>query len=251
MNYYNDNDPKTAAWLRELIAAKEVPDGYVDERPIQSVQASELRDYAQCHFFAGIGGWSLALQLAGWPDDVPVWTGSCPCQPLSCAGQRKGEMDERHLWPDFYRLIAECRPATLFGEQVASNDGLEWLDGISLDLEELDYAFAAADLPAACVGAPHGRQRFWWVASNTYGDERYGRHRAMQMRRRNGASSLAGTVLAARTEWTAESKPVALAYGVSERLANVRGYGNAIVPQVAAKIIEAYLATESAATPQE
>jgi len=163
-NYYNENDPRAAEWLRELIKEGLIPNGYVDERSIQDVRREDLQGYRQCHFFAGIGGWPYAIQLAAWPRDVPVWTGSCPCQPLSCAGQRKGEVDERHLWPDFYRLIAECRPATIFGEQVASSDGLEWLDGISLDLEDLDYAFAAADLPAAGVGAPQERQRLFWVA---------------------------------------------------------------------------------------
>jgi DNA (cytosine-5)-methyltransferase 1 len=163
MNYYNEFDPKAAAWLRELIKADLIPEGDVDERDIRQVSGHELERYQQCHFFAGIGGWPYALQLAGWPDDVRVWTGSCPCQPLSSAGQRKGEMDERHLWPEFYRLIAQCRPTTLFGEQVASNDGLEWLDGISLDLEDLDYAIAAADLPACSEGAPHQRQRIFWL----------------------------------------------------------------------------------------
>ena len=104
--------------------------------------------------------WPYALRLAGWPDDRNVWTGSCPCQPLSSAGQRKGHADERHLWPAFYSLIAECRPAIVFGEQVASKDGREWLAGVRADLEALGYACGAADLCAAGAGAPHIRQRF-------------------------------------------------------------------------------------------
>lgn len=165
MNYYNEIQPHAAAWLRELIAAKEIPEGRVDERSIVNIQASELAEYTQCHFFAGIGGWSAALRLAQWPEDEPVWTGSCPCQPLSCAGQRKGHADERHLWPAFYRLIAECQPPTVFGEQVAGPDGREWLAGIRADLEGTGYAVGAADLCAACVGAPHPRQRLYWVAN--------------------------------------------------------------------------------------
>ena len=69
MNYYNEHDPKAAAWLRALIAAGLIPPGTVDERSILDVKPEDLYDYTQCHFFAGIGGWSLALQLAGWPED--------------------------------------------------------------------------------------------------------------------------------------------------------------------------------------
>lgn len=121
--YYNEIDPFAAAWLRNLIAADLIAPGVVDQRDIRNIKSDELEGYTQCHFFAGIGGWSLALRMAGWPDDRPVWTGSCPCQPLSSAGQRKGHADERHLWPAFFDLIAERRPATVFGEQVASKDG--------------------------------------------------------------------------------------------------------------------------------
>ena len=163
-NYYNEIDPFAAAWLRNLIKEKLIPDGDVDERSIADVQPVDLKDYTQCHFFAGIGGWSRALQLAGWPDDEPVWTGSCPCQPFSVAGKGKGTADERHLWPAFFRLIAECRPPVVFGEQVASRAGREWLAGVFADLEGVGYAGAGADLCAAGVGAPHIRQRLYWVA---------------------------------------------------------------------------------------
>ncbi len=162
--YYNEHEPYAAQWLRNLIAAGHIAPGDVDVRDIQDVTPDDLAGYAQCHFFAGIGGWNYALRLAGWPDDRPVWTGSCPCQPLSSAGQRHGHADRRHLWPAFQSLIAECRPTTVFGEQVASRDGREWLAGVRADLEHLGYACGCADLPAASVGAPHIRQRLWWVA---------------------------------------------------------------------------------------
>lgn len=84
--YYNEIDPFAAAWLRRLIARGLIAPGDVDTRSITDVRADDLVSYVQCHFFAGIGGWSLALRLAGWPDDRPVWTGSCPCQPFSGAG---------------------------------------------------------------------------------------------------------------------------------------------------------------------
>ena len=162
--YYNEIDPYAAQWLRNLIAAGHIAAGDVDERSIVDVRPDDLRGYAQCHFFAGIGGWSYALRLAGWPDDRHVWTGSCPCQPFSLAGRRRGFADERHLWPEFHRLIAECRPPVALGEQVASADGRLWLAGVRADLEALGYGVGAADLCAAGVGAPHIRQRLWWVA---------------------------------------------------------------------------------------
>ncbi len=165
--YYNEFDAFAAQWLRSLIDGGLIPHGDVDERSIVDVRPADLAGYDQCHFFAGIGGWPLALRLAGWPDDRPVWTGSCPCQPLSGAGLRKGHADERHLWPAFHRLIAERAPATVFGEQVASADGREWLAAVRADLEALGHAVGAADLCAAGVGAPHIRQRLFWVANAT------------------------------------------------------------------------------------
>ena len=164
MTYYNENNIYAAQWLRNLIAGGAISKGDVDERSIDDVRPSDLQGYTRCHFFAGIGGWDLALQWAGWPHERPVWTGSCPCQPLSSAGKRKGATDERHLWPAFQQLIAQRRPATIFGEQVASNLGREWMSAVRYDLESLGYACGAADLPAASVGAPHIRQRLWWVA---------------------------------------------------------------------------------------
>jgi DNA (cytosine-5)-methyltransferase 1 len=163
--YYNEIDPFAAAWLRNLIAAGLIAPGDVDERSIVDVRADDLKGYTQCHFFAGIGGWSYALRLAGWPDDKPVWTGSCPCQSVSGSGKRKGHADERHLWPAFYGLIEKCAPAIIFGEQVTSGDGPEWLAGVRADLEAAGYACGAADLCAAGVAAPHPRQRIYWVAN--------------------------------------------------------------------------------------
>jgi DNA (cytosine-5)-methyltransferase 1 len=162
--YYNEFDPFAAAWLRELIKAGHIAPGDVDDRSIKDVKADDLRGYTQCHFFAGIGVWSHALRSAGWSDERPVWTGSCPCQPFSAAGKGGGFDDERHLWPDFFRLIAECRPDVVLGEQVASKDGLGWLDLVYADLEGADYAVGAVDTCAAGFGAPHIRQRLYWSA---------------------------------------------------------------------------------------
>lgn len=162
--YYNEHDFKAAAWLRELIKAGHIAPGDVDERSIEDVLPIELAGYTQCHFFAGIGVWSHALRRAGWDDDRPVWTGSCPCQPFSAAGKRAGLTDERHLWPAFDYLIGQCRPDVVFGEQVASSDGLAWLDIVQSDMEAKGYAIGTLDLCAAGFGAPHIRQRLFFVA---------------------------------------------------------------------------------------
>lgn len=162
--YYNEIDPFAAAWLEELVRAGHIAPGEVDTRSIEDVEPSDLAGFAQCHFFAGIGVWSYALRRAGWPDDRPVWTGSCPCQPFSAAGKRGGFADERHLWPAFFRLISQRRPVAVFGEQVASRDGLAWLDLVSSDLEGAGYACGAVDTCATGFGAPHIRQRLYWVA---------------------------------------------------------------------------------------
>ena len=164
--YYNENDPYAAQWLRNLIAAGQIAPGDVDERSIQDVSADDLRGYTQAHFFAGIGGWSVALRLAGWPDDRPVWTGSCPCQPSPPPAKGKAADDERHLWPRWFSLIRECRPAIVFGEQVEAAIGWGWLDVVFADLEAEGYACGAAVLPACGVGAPHIRQRLWFVAQS-------------------------------------------------------------------------------------
>ena len=162
--YYNEIDPYAAAWLKNLIKNGHIADGVVDERSISDVKPEELFQFTQCHFFAGIGVWSHALRSAGWEDSRPVWTGSCPCQPFSGAGTRKGMADERHLWPHWFHLIEECRPPTVFGEQVASKDGLGWIDLVQADMEGSDYAIGAFDLCSAGFGAPHIRQRLWFVA---------------------------------------------------------------------------------------
>ena len=326
--YYNEIDPYAAEWLRNLIMVDLIAPGDVDTRSIEDVTPEDLSGYTQCHFFAGIGGWSLALRLAGWPDDRPVWTGSCPCQPFSAAGQRAGVADERHLWPAWQWLIEQCRPRVIFGEQVEAAIKHDWLDLVQTDLEGLGYATGSICLPAAGVGAPHGRSRLWFVADarcsrSEYlryhlgepqgadqgeGDQRQrvrtdARHGELghaddagsQGRRVSGAvgerndsgQRAAGPAgadvgmadsergvgdgradLAERgpeerdadrrvgsTYWSAcdqlpcrdgKARPVEpgtfpLAHGVSARVGRLRAYGNAIVPQVAAEVIRAYM----------
>jgi DNA (cytosine-5)-methyltransferase 1 len=191
--YYNEIDPYAAQWLRNLIDAGHIAPGVVDTRDIRDVTPGDLHGFTQCHFFAGIGVWSHALRRAGWPDDRPVWTGSCPCQPFSVAGMGGGFDDERHLWPFFHYLIEKRSPPVVFGEQVASKDGLAWLDLVHADMEGAGYAFEAVDFCAAGVGAPHIRQRLWFVGVAD-ADQRTGGQGRADFRGRTGRSdALAGS----------------------------------------------------------
>ena len=165
---YNEIDAHAAAWLRNLIALGELPDGVVDERSIVDLRGDDLAGCDDVHFFAGIGVWARAVaeaeEATGHRLARPLFTGSCPCQPLSVAGQRQGHVDQRHLWPAFHRLIDFCRPATILGEQVASKDGREWMAAVRHDLEASGYAIGTAVLPAGGFGAPHLRYRLFFVA---------------------------------------------------------------------------------------
>lgn len=292
MNYYNEYDIHAAAWLVGLIEDGLIPEGDVDTRSIHDVTPDDLRDYNQCHFFAGIGGWAEALRLARWPDNRQVWTGSCPCQPFSCIGEKAGVNDDRHLWPVFYRLIRECKPATVFGEQVASVDVLGgvdgkngqvstsetpvWLDGVLDDLEAAQYACAAFDIPAAGVGAAHIRQRIYWCGTSNrmaYGSDGSANARPqrqgerIELRRGRGASDPTNETGSYGSFWAdytvrelidgtrrrtqpnvhcvVNGIPFALVDGRTKPGAEFakmwKGFGNAIVPQVAAEFILAYM----------
>ncbi|HUX16649.1 MAG TPA: DNA cytosine methyltransferase [Phycisphaerae bacterium] len=174
MILYSDNDPDACDKMRALMADGWIPQGVIDDRSILDVRASDLDGFSECHFFAGAGLWAVALRLGGWPDGRPVWTGSCPCQPFSCAGKGRGAADERHLWPAWFRLIRECRPATVFGEQVEGAIRKDWLDGVCADLEGEGYACGSAVLPAACLESPHMRHRLYWLADAGEAECRWG-----------------------------------------------------------------------------
>lgn len=258
--YYNEIDPFAAQWLRNLIAAGHIAPGDVDERSIEDVKPDDLRKYTQCHFFAGIGIWSYALRQAGWPDDKSVWTGSCPCQPFSAAGKGDGFADERHLWPAFFHLIRQCRPSVVFGEQVASSDGLQWFDLVQTNLEGANYAAAAVDLCAAGVGSPNIRQRLFWVGnSNDEGAQRYGRHEQiiLQERRENEKRHSLSSDVAANiwSSWQSvkgadeTSRIIPPSYGKASHgnsgvMGRLRAYGNAINAEAAKTFIESYLETK-------
>ena len=323
--FYNEIDPFCCAWLSNLMDAGQIRPGTISDKSIADLSPDEVRNYEVAHFFAGIGGWDYALTLAGWNfDGRRLWTGSCPCQPFSAAGKQQGQKDDRHLWPEFFRLIRECRPDTVFGEQVANAIGHDWLDHVSADLEGEGYAVGSIVLGAHSVGAPHIRQRLWFVAdsqSERCGEARPSSGRSAQrfgddckageLAESNGIASRQGRALdgwrnprgdeesraglgggehvgvalgdtnrskgsrfrqviipleseqeASRSRepnpWEnvefigcadGKARPTQpglqpLAHGVSARVGRLRGYGNAIVPQVAAEVIRAYLAND-------
>lgn len=181
LDYYNDHDPGAVAWLEALAAAGEIPPGKVDSRSILDVRADDLSGFRRVHFFAGIGGWAEALRIARWPADLQVWTGSPPCQPFSVAGKGLSRDDPRHLAPHFAGVVGAGCPLVLFGEQVAGAEVLgpvsgpprreaagapawAWSDDLQDRLEAAGYAYGAADLCSAGVGAPHIRQRLFFGA---------------------------------------------------------------------------------------
>lgn len=236
--YYNEIDPFAAQWLRNLIKAGHIPQGEVDERSIVDVSPSDLRQFRQCHFFAGIGGWAYAARLAGWPDDRELWTGSAPCQPFSNAGARRGLADERHLWPEFRRLIAAVRPSVVMGEQVAAAAGRGWIDAVADDLEADGYTFGAVVVPALAVGALHRRDRLWFIADAKRDEQS----------RKESCGRAAGRVgrFQQPVSWDAGWKDAlarlrALDDGVPRSVAGTDAARNAIVPQVAAEVISAYM----------
>ncbi|MES2048817.1 MAG: DNA cytosine methyltransferase [Pseudomonadota bacterium] len=249
--WYNEIDPKAAAVLRELIKQGLIAPGVVDERSIEDVRPDELMGYSQCHFFAGFGVWSYALRKAGWSDDCPVWTASCPCQPYSAAGKGAGFDDERHLWPSLEWLISQCKPAKIYGEQVASKAAELWIDLVHADVEALGYAFGCIPFPAASVSAPHIRDRAYWVADAKLqqrqnrkspiciGDTAQGRNQssaeASGLRSDNRPNEInrfwadADWIGCRDGKWRPiESGTSALAHGTTSRVAALRGYGNAI-----------------------
>jgi len=236
--YYNEHNAFAARWLRNLIAAGEIPAGIVDERSIEDVFPSDLRGFTQCHFFAGLGGWALALRLAGWSDDRPVWTGSCPCQPFSAAGKGTGLADERHLWPAWHHLIKECTPEAILGEQVAAAIGKDWLSLVHQDLDGIGYDLGAAVVPACSVGAPHKRDRLWLAAHPKRNKQRREEPRC----REAGRMGRIEQPVSWHSDWEGALASLrALDDGLPRNVAGTDAARNAIVPAVAAEVIAAYM----------
>ena len=260
--YYNEIDPFAAQWIRNLMAEGWITKGDVDERSIEDVQPNDIAGYDRLHFFAGVAVWDYALNQAGWGRGE-IWTGSCPCQPFSSAGAGAGFADERHLWPAFFHLIQECKPALVFGEQVASKDAEAWVDLVQVDLEAVGYSFGAIPFPAASVGAPHIRDRLYWVGDSSSkrlegftGDgELYKWKKPPRSTATTGLQPEPGKPgptngFWAEADWLRGQdrlwRPVEpgtspLADGSPSRVGRLRSYGNAINAEAAKAFIESYL----------
>ena len=298
--YYNEFDPFAVKWLRELIKQGHIADGIVDDRSILDVEAKDLEGFTQHHFFAGIGGWSAALRLAGWADNRQICTASLPCQPFSVAGQNLGKNDERHLLPHFMQLVRQYgKFDTIMGEQVEGSIRHGWVDDLQTNMAAEEYTTGAVVLGAHSVSAPHKRQRLYWICErleNSLGERRCGWDVRCDESNQRGfeskdeatrpcntscvsmADSCSCRCKGQRTlgrplhtekggerqdnrtiyvDWLdsrivkcrdGKYRPIPtqpeifpLANGVSNRVGTLRGAGNAIVPQVAAEVIKAYM----------
>jgi len=211
------------------------------------------------------------LDATKWRGTIDLVTGGFPCQPFSCAGKRKGAADDRYLWPEMLRVIAECQPRWVLGENVPGIIGME-LDKVLADLEGEGYETGTLIIPACAVDAPHIRSRIWVVA-HSCGMEREARaevakvlrilpeneseydnthgssenvadadgERCEDSRERYGASCEFRRVGESRetSSWLPEPDVGRVANGVPYRVDRLRLLGNAIVPQVAAEIFRA------------
>lgn len=198
--------------------------------------------------FSGVGGFDLAAEWMGWSNvfnceweefprrvlkhhfphatqhqdirefdatayagRVDIVSGGFPCQPYSTAGKRKGKDDERHLWPEMLRVVRECAPRYVVGENVRGlvswNGGLVF-EQVCSDLEAQGYAVQPFVLPACAVGAPHRRDRVWFVA---YADNGQRKRQDQKLRTGRDAST------SGRSRSLANSDGVRLEHGAEPR----------------------------------
>lgn len=187
---------------------------------------------------------------------VDVISGGFPCQPFSIAGRKKGEQDNRFLWPEMCRTIAEVRPGWVVGENVANFANMA-LDSTLFDLESLGYEAWAVVFPACAVGAPHERMRTAIIAHtdserregckqhDTYSSEPCGR----QERAFGATSQLPpmdntmpigcgrdnrrrqSQIIEDRRQWAVEPDVGRVAHGIPDRVDRLKALGNAVVPQ--------------------
>jgi DNA (cytosine-5)-methyltransferase 1 len=271
--------------------------------------------------FSGIGGFALAARMVGgietvglceidqWaqkvlaknfpnvpihddvktlnPNDygaIELITGGYPCQPFSLSGKRKGAADDRHLWPEVLRIVADARPRWLLCENVAGHVTMG-LDQVLSDLDAIGYSAGTVVIPACAVDAPHRRDRVWIIANReklfsdggnnhppismggkslpesgdgngaeVMADAKCQRCEQMEQSitsRTNGKATTSqtkhGGFSTGRGWWDPEPAVGRVANGIPRRVDRLRGLGNAIVPQVACEIIRCMIDVDAIA----
>jgi len=206
------------------------------------------------------------LDATAYAGRVDILTGGFPCQPYSVAGLQRGNEDERHLWPEMLRVIRECAPRYVVGENVLGlvgwNGGLVF-EEVCASLEAEGYAVQPYVLPAASVGAPHRRYRVFFVAYSSDGgrggrscEQRQERRQGMVSGKREGRE--VGSEATGRRGMWDQFPTVPSVCGGDDGLSkeldgltfskwrreSIKAYGNAIVPQVALQIFKAIQAHE-------
>ena len=163
---------------------------------------------------------------------IDVICGGYPCQPYSKAGKRKGQDDDRHLWPEVDRLIQEYRPSWFIGENVFDHITLG-LDNVLSDLERSGYSWETFVIPACAVNAPHRRDRVWIVAN--IGSERVeGRSEAKISRERSipRIKNVRGIKDLPERSSVYKSRLCGPGHGIPSWMDRLKGLGNAVVPQI-------------------
>ena len=207
-----------------------------------------------------------------------IITGGFPCQPFSIAGKQKGTNDDRHLWPEMFRIIKELKPRWIIGENVRGivniQDGVVF-ETVCTDLESEGYEVQAFNIPAAGVGAPHRRERIWIVANSrrtlrqgtelrekneneTRKEDADQHQRSSSSPEPNVANASAGRRASQKTEvstrgngiehqswWQSEPDVGRVANGISGRVHRLKALGNSIVPKIAEEIGRAIMAAEA------
>ena len=164
-------------------------------------------------------------------EGIDLITGGYPCQPFSSAGKRKGQEDDRHLWPEMLRIITQARPAWVVCENVSGHITLG-LDEVLTDLESEGYAARAFIIPACAKNADHRRDRVWIVANAT-GLRQQESNINLQMSKEYTIHSR----FRHEIEWLDKSELIRAVDGVPDQLDRLKSLGNAIVPQVAYEIL--------------
>ena len=246
-----------------------------------------MNEKTHLDLFSGIGGFALAAKWNGyrtlgfcdnepyaqavlkkhWPEvpchkdirevrgelyaGVTLLTGGFPCQPFSDVGRKRGQADDRYLWPEMFRVICEARPSWVLGENVAGIKNMA-LDQALSDLEGKGYEVQSFVIPACAVNAPHRRDRVWICAMDVaeskslrigrrsgQGGERWGGRMVQKEQEGCEMGSEAEGCCSGIGEWSEESESsiCRILDGVSNRVDRCHALGNAIVPQVASEII--------------